>query len=300
MSAEQREVDASMPLRFQDGDVVVSAQGGVGNQLFQWAYAQQLAHEGRRVVIDSVRCRGDRPFVIGPLLGADETLARATGLLLAVADRAGAVRAVAGLSPALEPSGGGYHAAFRGSVPTRAYLRGYFQSEAYFSDVEERVRAAIMTFVDSLLTRRGMDLARELREDPATVAVHIRRGDYVSDAQAASVHGTLGEDYYARAIDEARARGGSRLVWFSDDLEWVRRTLARPGDLIRPDDVAHKDAGEIALIASCRHRIIANSSFSWWGGWLTDDAWPSVIAPAQWFRGAPEPDGLVPERWTRL
>jgi hypothetical protein len=280
-------------------DVVLSTQGGIGNQLFQWAFARRLESEGRRVLVDSVRCRGSRPFRIAPLVSPSDRLGRAVGLALVAAERASALR-IAGLNPWVEPSGGGFHARFLELLPEHAYVRGYFQSPWYFTPVENDVRTSVARFLSGMLTPAGRSLAAELRDDPRTVAVHIRRGDYVSDPSAAAVHGTLQTDYYQRAVALAEEQGGRRRIWFSDDLPWVARTLARESDLLCPSGMTSSDGGEIALMSACRTRIIANSSFSWWAGWLTDDVAPSVIAPAQWFAGAGEPHGLVPDRWTRV
>ena len=101
----------------------------------------------------------------------------------------------------------------------------------------------------------------------------------------------------------AKTLGHRRRVWFSDDLEWVGQRLARDGDLLCPPDATRNDGGEIALIASCATRIIANSSFSWWGGWLGAPSSPThpVIAPSTWFAdGHSDAGELVPRDWVRL
>jgi len=113
----------------------------------------------------------------------------------------------------------------------------------------------------------------------------------------------LGAEYYDRALERASALGHGRRVWFSDDLDWVREHLARDDDLLCPADATRHDGGEIALIASCATRIIANSSFSWWGGWLgaPSSSTHPVIAPSTWFAdGHSDAGELVPRDWVRL
>ena len=94
-----------------------------------------------------------------------------------------------------------------------------------------------------------------------------------------------------------RERGLTSPIWFSDDVAFVRRELPGPDDLVCPHDAAHTDAGELAIMSVCRGRIIANSSFSWWGGWLGDPHGP-VIAPRRWFVDRETDLGdLIPRSW---
>ena len=291
-----------MMWRIRTGEIVLGLQGGIGNQLFEWAFATTLRASGRRVLFDAVRCRGDRPLMIGPLLPAAERLAAPVGLALAGATKAGLLSDRSRLR-LVRQRRSGYDPSVIERLGGTSYLLGTFQSGRYFVSVEHEVREAVHALLDGMLTPSGRRLAGELRADPHRVAVHVRRGDYVSDPTAVVRHGALGAEYYDRALARASALGHGRRVWFSDDLDWVREHLARDDDLLCPADATRHDGGEIALIASCATRIIANSSFSWWGGWLGAPSSPThpVIAPSTWFAdGHSDAGELVPRDWVRL
>jgi hypothetical protein len=154
-----------------------------------------------------------------------------------------------------------------------------------------------------MLSQSGLALLHRLEHDERSVAIHVRRGDYLSNPDAAVRHGVLGGDYYARALAHLEADGPRTRVWFGDDPEWIRANLAGEGDLICPADAATSDGGEIALMAACASRVIANSSFSWWAGWLgrPSTAEHPVIAPQIWFAdGHSDASDLVPAAWLRL
>lgn len=291
-----------MRWRIRRDEIVLGLQGGVGNQLFQWAFAVALAADGRRVLFDPVRCRGDRPLELGPLLPEARRLAAPLGLGLAAAAKLGLLGDRS--RPRLvRQRRSGYDASVLERLGGSSYLLGYFQSPRYFAEVEDEVRAGARALTEGMLTPSGRSLAERLRREPDRVAVHVRRGDYVSDPAAAKRHGVLGADYYEHALEHVARLGHERRVWFSDDLDWVGRNLARDGDLLCPSDATTADGGEIALMAACRSRIVANSSFSWWGGWLGGTSAPEhpVIAPATWFAdGHGDAGELVPPSWLRL
>ena len=187
------------------------------------------------------------------------------------------------------------------SLPDGTYLRGVFQSERYFADQEGTLRRDL-AFADPPDTQNDAMLA-EIGEN-LSVSLHVRRGDYASDPKIASVHGTLTLDYYRRAAALVAAHVGSDPLFlvFSDDPAWVAENLR----LGFPTRIVDHNAGgpateDMRLMAACRHHILANSSFSWWGAWLNRSAEKIVVAPRPWFRDATLDDNtIVPERWIRL
>jgi Glycosyl transferase family 11 len=279
--------------------LILALQGGVGNQLFQWAYGTELRADGLRVLIDHVHCRGERPLAIGPLLSGWPRVPKVVGLGLVAAERLGALGF--GPLPRLISETG---LAYDPDVDTFArhgggYLLGYFQSPIYFRTALPQVRREALAFLTDQLTASGQRLAEELSVDKRAVAIHVRRGDYVTNPAIRAHHGVLGSDYYRDALALLSKSGPARRVWFSDDPEWVCAHLATEPDLVCPPGVAITPAGEIALMAACSSRVIANSSFSWWAGFLGRQ--PSdggmIVAPRQWLHGTPAPRGLLPDGW---
>ncbi|MDW4573607.1 alpha-1,2-fucosyltransferase [Microbacterium sp. M3] len=284
------------------GDIILSLQGGLGNQLFQWAFAQALISEGRTVWFDRVRCRGDRPYALAGLVPRSALLDPLRGAALAAAERVGLIHDDSALR-LVKQRRSGYDPAVRRGLDGTAYLRGYFQSPMYFPAVADDVRRRILAHLDTLLLPAGSRFAEELRRDPGVVAVHVRRGDYLTDPAAAARHGVLDRGYYDRALSSMADLGYTRRVWFSDDPEWVRTHLAAPHDRICAPGLTSADGGEIALMAACGARIVANSSFSWWGGFLGRPSTPTrpVVAPVVWFAGGhSDARDLIPDGWIRV
>ncbi|HEY3415711.1 MAG TPA: alpha-1,2-fucosyltransferase, partial [Armatimonadota bacterium] len=137
----------------------------------------------------------------------------------------------------------------------------------------------------------------------ASVALHIRRGDYVSVKKNLRFNGVCSVEYYQAALDLLLKKVEHPHAFiFSDDIPWARENLHLniPTTFVDHND-ARRDYEDLRLLSHCRHHIIANSTFSWWGAWLA--AWPGqvVIAPRRWFRSkAYNTKDIVPEHWLRL
>ena len=152
------------------------------------------------------------------------------------------------------------------------------------------------------------------------VSLHVRRGDYVSDPTTNRFHGICSPDYYQRAVDYITTRAGvPHLFVFSDDPEWCHANMQAPDSTIVDcnlmsgtcDAGGHIQRGRVGrevedlyLMSLCRHAVIANSSFSWWGAWLHNNQQDRiVVAPKTWFAVGPDvadSTDIVPERWVRL
>lgn len=170
-----------------------------------------------------------------------------------------------------------YDASFE-DIRASVYLIGYFQSPRYFEQISDRVRRGFS--LEPLLSAEGKRLAGIARGEDS-VAVHVRRGDYVANPKATAHHGIMGADYYRRAIDiVGRIVARPRLIVISDDPAAARELLSAFPDAHFVTGTTHFD--DMHLISACRHRIIANSSFSWWGAWLDGRLGGITIAPRAW------------------
>jgi hypothetical protein len=185
-------------------------------------------------------------------------------------------------------------------VPQDCYLAGYWQSEKYFQTHASLVRADL-TFKPPL-TDRNAELAEQIARVNA-VSLHIRRGDYAGNHRMLSKHGVCPLSYYQEAIQYIAGRVSAPYYFvFSDDMDWVRANL----NISHPFCcVAHnrdrESYNDMRLMSLCRHNIIANSSFSWWGAWLNPSTTKIVIAPKRWFNAYPADTGdLFPEGWVTL
>jgi hypothetical protein len=131
----------------------------------------------------------------------------------------------------------------------------------------------------------------------------VRRGDYVANASTHEYHGVCSPEYYEAAQKLLAHRlGAIELFVFSDDADWVERHLRffGPATFVKHNGPA-QDYEDLRLLSLCRHHIIANSTFSWWGAWLCRHVEKLVIAPKRWFQGARHStDDLIPQQWIRL
>ena len=182
------------------------------------------------------------------------------------------------------------------------YLDGYWQSEKYFDDAAELIRADFEVLTPPTDENRGwLDRIR----DCLAVSLHVRRGDYVTARSANQFHGSCSLDYYRQAIDAVVSGLGEKPTFFvfSDDQPWAQENLdfgSHEHAFVTGND-ADKNYEDLRLMSACRHHIIANSTFSWWGGWLNPDPEKRVIAPRRWFaaEGMSTRD-LIPSSWEQL
>jgi hypothetical protein len=278
--------------------------GGLGNQLFQYAAGRALALRlGVELVLD-MRAAGRAPAHFRPALhhfgieyrdDVDLPPDKTRPLAYAIWRYGG------GRPKFYRERGLGFNQAVF-QAPDDTYLHGYFQSERYFSDQIDAIRKDLR-----IVTPPGPANAAALEEIGAAgmpVSLHVRRGDYVNDAKGARMHGTCDASYYRAALDLLDARLGTELsvFVFSDDPDWARENLA----LGRPVRVFDHNGPErhyedLRLMAACRHNVIANSTFSWWGGWMNPSPDKIVVAPRRWFAdpSASNPD-ILPASWVAI
>jgi hypothetical protein len=180
------------------------------------------------------------------------------------------------------------------------YIDGYWQSEKYFKDIRatllEDFRIIHLQDPENASISDKIDLSN-------AVSLHIRRGDYINNSQTLEKHGVCGLDYYYKAIEYITARVDNPSFFiFSDDSDWAKENLKidYPVTFISNND-ASKNYEDLRLMSQCKHNIIANSSFSWWGAWLNDSPAKIVIAPRQWFNDKEiDTTDLIPETWISL
>lgn len=270
----------------------IIVNGGLGNQMFQYAFALALRHRGHHVVMDTslynyaIMHNG---YELERVFGIEEPLINKKGLHL------GWLRFLLKYKPTLFLSND--HLCFDKSnldSPKR-YLYGYWQNEQYFKDVADEIRRK---FVFQGIDERNQLIAREMN-GCNSVSVHIRRGDYETSGML-----LLDEDYYSRAFDLLLEKVADPVLYiFSDDCQAAETIVSKYYDEYKYKIIdwnkgadSYKD---MYLISQCRHHILANSSFSWWGAWLNDSRNKIVIAPKCWVYNNPE---LCPQvdGWIKL
>lgn len=183
--------------------------------------------------------------------------------------------------------------------PNRS-LEGYWQSPGYFDAISSALRKELHP--ETPMGPHDLRIAGQILSCPErAVAVHVRRGDYLHGVHAAH-HGTCSDEYYLRAFEYIRRQVAfPRFFVFSDDPDWVlSRSDLFGGAVMVNHNGAECAFQDIRLMSLCRGHIIANSSFSWWGAWLSDRPGKRVVAPQRWLANGVVSPSLVPTAWVRL
>lgn len=290
--------------------IIVQLLGGLGNQMFQYAAGRSLAiHLDTELKLDASQF--DKTKTITPRryslasFAVRETFASTQDLLRVRMPSSrlhnflvGAYCAFSGrpvLAYKKEP-----HFHFDPdffSTPDDAYLEGYWQSPRYFEKHADIIRKEF-----SLRHSPGAQndlMAEKIRQSEA-VSIHIRRGDYISDPMTFQHHGVCPLDYYHFAIRLIREKClDPHFYIFSDDSDWVQQNLMMevPHTYVTHNQNTN-DAADLWLMSLCQHHIIANSSFSWWGAWLSDYKEKMIIAPKKWVNDETlDTSDLIPPSW---
>lgn len=185
--------------------------------------------------------------------------------------------------------------------PNNSYLDGFFQSEKYFKSIEPTIRSEF-TFKHPLEDVNKIWLEKIQKHH--AVSVHIRRGDYLLNQKNLNKHGITSERYYEKAIDYiASVVEEPYFFVFTDDVSWVKSyfKINFPFEIIDDNQTADTSHLDMQLMQACKHNIICNSTFSWWGAWLNSNPQKIVIAPQQWFADTSiNSKDIYPSDWIKL
>ena len=173
--------------------------------------------------------------------------------------------------------------------PDEISLAGFFQSEKYFKNIESEIREDF-SFKDEILNP-----CKEMISSVGdAISLHIRRTDYLKNPN----HTELDIEYYISALEMFEPN--IPVIIFSDDIDWCKEQKIFDSDRFMISESKDQYV-DLCLMSLCKYHIIANSSFSWWGAWLSNSN--KVIAPIQWFgdnNSDKDTKDLIPERWTRV
>ena len=275
---------------------VLYFNGGLGNQMFQYAFylGEKKKHDGIWV-FDRYGSRGHHQgFELERVFGLCKFKKLHNSILrLLMRKRFEQVFIN-------ETDGAYFQELPRVTGLRKVYIyRGFWQSEKYFLNVESNVRRAFQ-FDKSKLNEQSAKLSAQIaRGNNNYISVHIRRGDYMDDPDRQVC--TL--EYYKNAMSYLKKRVNKPcFIVFSDDISWCKEQFGSANDLMLYVDWNNKldSWQDMYLMSKCKHHIIANSSFSWWGAWLDDNESKIVICPQRWNVDYPEDTDKVPVNWIRM
>jgi len=265
--------------------IFVKIIGGLGNQMFQYAAARALADRLNVDLyldlrdFDSYKLYGfglDR-FVVRAKVASDDELEEYPVWRFRLAKTLKKLKFSNRFY--IEPS-----FCFSESwkkLGDRSYLSGYFQSEKYFMNSRESL-CKDFQLKNNIYGKNERIL--KLMDDCESISVHVRRGDYLTNKKTLKIHGVCSYDYYKKAVEIMRLKYGSvRFFIFSNDAVWAKKNLDFGSNAVFITGNEESPEIDLHLMARCRHHILANSSFSWWGAWLGKNLNQCVVAPKPWF-----------------
>jgi hypothetical protein len=283
----------------------VQLSGGIGNQLFQYAAGCVVAENtGAPLLLETsfIGWEGYRHYALDRLGVTEESVDYEIPVRELSGDDAATERHARKRFGAqvVREIGHDFHDQLS-DAPAGSYLVGSWQSERYFADLMDTIRARLGPDRFAEFSPHARAIADEIdAAGRSSVALHVRRGDYVSVEWASKLLPSKDAGYYYRAAEMlANAVAAPRYFVFSDDPEWCERELLLPGPsrIVSGKTSAEED---LALIGRCQHAAIGNSTFGWWGAWLGERPDSVVAAAERWFGepAIPEQDKL-PQRWLR-
>lgn len=163
-----------------------------------------------------------------------------------------------------------------------SYAVGFWQNEEYFSKYTEIIKNELT--YNGVLTKRQQEIIREMKSQQS-VAMHIRRTDYLTNS-GKSVYENISKSYYLAAIEYLHKHLGTTpaIYVFSDDIEWCKKEYEQVANVTFIDEIiSNNQHTDMELMRNCKHFIIANSTFSWWGAWRSENKDKVVICPKKWF-----------------
>jgi len=281
---------------------IVKLKGGLGNQLFQYAFGRYLSdkrNEELLLDIDALFSKGDTyrqygldHFNIKARIATHEEVKSFKDSLGPIS------KLIRGFkTKILRIQNIGWNPKVLNSK--KSYFDGYWQSYKYSELIREELLKEL-----TLKERVGKDCLDILEKmnNTNSVSLHIRRGDYVTNAKTSKIHNICDLEYYRKAIKTIVEKvDNPNFFIFSDDIEWVKENLKTEHPLLFVSKPGMKDYEEIILMSKCKHNIIANSSFSWWGAWLNNGEGKVVVTPEKWNNHhQKEYEDLNPKSWIKI
>jgi|SRR3989344_5899153 len=292
--------------------IIVRLQGGMGNQMFQYALGRSLA------IKNNVQLGLDLTFLLDRThipnftfrdyqlcnfnIEANVVSKKDVPFLHRKYNLGIFMRYIDYIRRKLLPTSGkekvGYH--FDPvilNLGQNVYLEGWWQSYKYFVEYQNIIRK---DFTLKNPPASNIQILGNEISNTNSLCIHIRRGDYVGNKH----HEIIGKEYYNKGIEKIKSLTKiDKIYVFSDDIKWCEENIKFefPTIFVGDEYAGEKDEGHMYLMSKCHYFIIANSSFSWWGAWLADYKDTIVIVPKQWFGDKSiSSNDLIPPEWIRI
>ena len=264
--------------------IIVKVWGGIGNQLFQYVFGQYLHHRtGQEVFYDDSSYLSTDKLRDSELRALDNVILFNNDCIFSryrgVKNRL--LRIMFQLNPRHH-----FIAEFKNEIPDHFnsshiyFFQGYWQDIMYYDWLKENVPYFKLRAKDIPEKLKNVELS--IIKAKESVSLHVRRGDYFT-SQNVGVYGVCDVGYYEKSLQYIYENNKDIEVFvFSDDIEWVQNNICfpQPCHIVPNYDVPQ--FVYIELMSKCKHHIISNSSFSWWGAVINDEKEGDVICPSKW------------------
>jgi len=296
-----------MQIDFKEkNSVIIKIAGGLGNQMFQYAFYQLCIDLGYNASIDisyydKNRCHNG--FELIKIFSIDAKYAN-PNLSEILGDFNNNVynrfrRALIGNRKSLIKESNFSYEKLINLAYDNVYFNGYWQNELFFKNISDSLRKDFKFQVNiNELSISNKSFLEEI-SNGETVSLHIRRGDYLN----IPLHnGCCTEEYYLKAIQKIlELHENVKFFIFSDDIEWCMKIFDNITPIYVSGNATKSSFLDMFLMSKCKHNIIANSTFSWWSAWLNENSNKTVICPRKWFNNETiNNDYVTPESWFKI
>ena len=284
--------------------ILIKLQGGLGNQMFQYALGRSLSlRHNKPVKFDCSYFKtvnqSNRSFELGAFnLSIDEATSKEIdgycgpiNKLLDIARAGDHKKYVIEKTNRFDPSI---------IDKTEGYFDGHWNSEKYFKEYGSALRKDFR--LKNSLGAEALDVQEKIGKCENPVSVHVRRGDYVTIPKINQTHGILPVSYYQDACKKIiESKPDAHFFVSSDDIDWAKENFPKNNAMTFISSSGIKNHEELLLMSLCKHNITANSTFSWWAAWLNENPNKIVIAPSHWFANPKLTTAdLIPPTWIQI
>ena len=294
--------------------IKVLLKGGLGNQMFQYAFGRMLSLKNNtNLVLSTSYLQSKLPFKKWATLmkyeldvfnvnAEIESNIFSGKLLYPISKTEYLIRNKINnlLYNAVEESEFSFQADLL-ITKDNSIIKGNFQSEKYFISIEDIIRKEFI--FKTVLSGQNAEWKNEI-ENSNSVSIHVRRSDYISIKSNAQKFAQIPISYFQKAIQNIASKTENPVFYvFSDDIDWVKDNLKVdfPLTFITNNHLPETSHFDMQLMSLCKHNIICNSTFSWWSAWLNTNPHKTVIAPKQWFADVSiNSQDIIPDEWIIL
>ncbi len=289
--------------------IITKIQGGLGNQLFQYALGRNLALKNNtelKLDISFYDRQKKRTYLLNNFNTAENILSKEESVYFKKIQKKYSpswfLNTINNKIFFLKENPNKYFqfnpCIINNNIQKDIYLEGYWQNEKYFVEIRELLLKEFTLKSTGGLSENS--IFKKIK-NTNSISVHFRRGDYLTEKKYYIP--TL--DYYKKAVSimiNNIGNADTHFFIFSDDIEWVKKEFKLDHPTTYVDDSAQmNDCEQLIAMSNCKHNIITNSSFSWWGAWLNNNKNKQIICPSFWTEpGKNNIEDLFPNNWIKI